>query len=64
MFRLKANTPRWVIILMDLFLSFLALAFAYLIRFDLKADKALIEKEWAIYHVESFIFSIVSQYNR
>ncbi len=48
MFRLKANTPRWVIILMDLFLSFLALAFAYLIRFDLKADKALIEKEWAI----------------
>ena len=48
MFRLKANTPRWVIILLDLFLSFLALAFAYLIRFDLKADKALIEKEWAI----------------
>jgi hypothetical protein len=48
MFRLKANTPRWVIILMDLFLSFIALAFAYLIRFDLKADKALIEKEWAI----------------
>lgn len=48
MFQLKANTPRWVIILLDLFLSFVALAFAYLIRFDLKADANLIAKEWEI----------------
>lgn len=48
MFQLKANTPRWVIILMDLVLSFFALVFAYLIRFDLKADKALIEQEWSV----------------
>lgn len=48
MFQLKANTPRWVIILMDLVLSFFALVFAYLIRFDLKADEALIKQEWSI----------------
>jgi len=40
--------PRWVIIIIDQFLSFAALIFAYLIRFDLKADRALIEKEWMI----------------
>ena len=40
--------PRWVIIIIDQFLSFAALIFAYLIRFDLKADRALIEKEWLV----------------
>lgn len=40
--------PRWVIIIIDQFLSFGALIFAYLIRFDLKADRALIEKEWLV----------------
>jgi len=40
--------PRWAIIIIDQFLSFAALIFAYLIRFDLKADRALIEKEWMI----------------
>lgn len=59
MFRLKANTPRWVIILMDLFLSFIALAFAYLIRFDLKADKALIEKEWAILSKSILLYFLI-----
>lgn len=48
MFQLKANTPRWVIIVMDLILSFVALIFAYLIRFDLKADSTLIEQEWSV----------------
>ncbi len=32
----------------DLFLSAFALLFAYLIRFDLKADEAVITEEWAI----------------
>ncbi len=48
MFQLKLNTPRWVIILLDLVASFLALFFAYLIRFDLKADSELIYNEWVI----------------
>ena len=48
MFKMQANTPRWVIILLDLLLSFVALAFAYLIRFDLKADQQLVLREWEV----------------
>lgn len=44
----QLNPKRWTIILMDLFISVLALAFSYLIRFDLKADQARIEKEWNV----------------
>lgn len=44
----KNNTPRWIIILIDLFLSLSGLFFAYLIRFDLKAELAEIKVEWAI----------------
>lgn len=48
MFQLRSNVPRWVIIIIDQFIAFAALIFAYLIRFDLKADRALIEKEWLV----------------
>lgn len=48
MIDLRARTPRWVIIVMDLFLAASALIFAYLIRFDLKANKDLINDEWKI----------------
>ncbi len=48
MIQLKANTPRWIIILVDLLLSTFALLFAYLIRFDLKADAELISQEWYV----------------
>lgn len=44
----KSNTPRWIIMLSDMFMSLLALSFAYLIRFDLKADATLIQMEWEI----------------
>ncbi|MFK7787395.1 MAG: polysaccharide biosynthesis protein [Crocinitomicaceae bacterium] len=44
----KSNTPRWIVMLIDLFLSAVALFFAYLIRFDLKADEEVIAEEWAI----------------
>ena len=44
----KANTPRWIIILLDLLMSLMALFFAYLIRFDLKADVLIIKTEWDI----------------
>lgn len=48
MLELKKNTPRWVIVLLDLLIHLFALFFAYLIRFDLKADFSLIQAEWAI----------------
>jgi FlaA1/EpsC-like NDP-sugar epimerase len=48
MIQLKANTPRWIIILVDLLLSTFALLFAYLMRFDLKADAELITQEWYV----------------
>ncbi|MFN5679751.1 MAG: polysaccharide biosynthesis protein [Flavobacteriia bacterium] len=48
MLELKKNTPRWVIVVFDLLIHLFALFFAYLIRFDLKADFSLIQTEWAI----------------
>lgn len=48
MLELKKNTPRWVIVAFDLLIHIFALFFAYLIRFDLKADFSLIADEWAI----------------
>jgi len=44
----KSNTPRWIVLVIDLVLSAVALFFAYLIRFDLKANEAVIGEEWAI----------------
>lgn len=44
----KSNTPRWIVIVIDLVLSAIALFFAYLIRFDLKANEEVIAEEWAI----------------
>jgi FlaA1/EpsC-like NDP-sugar epimerase len=44
----NSNTPRWIVVVIDLFLSAVALFFAYLIRFDLKADEEVIAKEWTI----------------
>jgi len=59
MFNMQANTPRWVIILMDLLLSFVSLSFAYLIRFDLKADKALVLSEWEILSKSIVLFFLI-----
>lgn len=44
----KQNTPRWIIIVGDMLMSVFSLFFAYLIRFDLKAEEELIRKEWEI----------------
>lgn len=55
----KSNTPRWVIIIIDLFISLFALLFAYLIRFDLKADEELIQKEWAILSKSIAIYFLI-----
>jgi len=59
MVKLKANTPRWIIILGDLVLSTFALIFAYLIRFDLKADKQLIQQEWYVLSKSIGIYFLV-----
>lgn len=55
----KSNTPRWVIMLIDLFLSLFALFFAYLIRFDLKTDPDLIIHEWTILSKSLWLFIII-----
>lgn len=55
----KSNTPRWIIILIDLFLSLFSLFFAYIIRFDLQADEELIAEEWEILSKSIGIYLIV-----
>ncbi|MCE3296493.1 MAG: hypothetical protein K0R65_2207 [Crocinitomicaceae bacterium] len=40
--------PRWLILVADSGLNIFSLALAYLIRFDLKADRSLIKTEWDI----------------
>ena len=59
MLKLKQNTPRWVVVLLDLIIHLSALAFAYLIRFDLKADVSLIQSEWEILSRSLWFFILV-----
>ncbi len=55
----KKNMPRWVIVVIDLMISLVALLFAYVIRFDLKADPILIQKEWAILSQSILLYFII-----
>lgn len=55
----KTNTPRWIIILLDLGLSAVSLFIAYMIRFDLKADKQLWVSEWEILSKSILVFFVV-----
>jgi FlaA1/EpsC-like NDP-sugar epimerase len=55
----KTNIPRWMIILIDLFLSIIGLFFAYLIRFDLKAEAILIEQELDILSKSILLFILI-----
>ena len=48
-----------MIVIFDLLIHLFALFFAYLIRFDLKADFSLIETEWAILSKSLWYFIIV-----
>lgn len=59
MLELKKNTPRWVIVLLDLLIHLFALFFAYLIRFDLKADFSLIKAEWTILSKSIWFYILV-----
>lgn len=55
----KSSTPRWVISVIDLLISLFSLAFAYLIRFDLKANEELIASEWTVLSKSLPIYIIV-----
>ena len=44
----EKNFPRWPIVIIDLVIATFSLGFAYLIRFDLHADKEIILQEWNI----------------
>jgi FlaA1/EpsC-like NDP-sugar epimerase len=57
--QLKKNTPRWVIVVLDLLIHLFALFFAYLIRFDLKADSSLIANEWVILSKSLWFFILI-----
>lgn len=59
MFLTRSNTPRWVIIIGDMFISLFALLFSYLIRFDLQAKEELIREEWQILSKSIGIYIIV-----
>src|SRR5690554_7181890 len=40
------NIPRWLVILMDIFISILALVLAYFIRFDFYTDFEFLIEQW------------------
>ncbi|MEZ4889581.1 MAG: nucleoside-diphosphate sugar epimerase/dehydratase [Crocinitomicaceae bacterium] len=44
----EKNFPRWPIVIIDLVIATISLGFAYLIRFDLHAEKEIILQEWKI----------------
>ncbi|WP_343636754.1 nucleoside-diphosphate sugar epimerase/dehydratase [Fluviicola sp.] len=55
----KKNLPRWIIILIDLFISAISLVLAYLIRFDIKADGAQWKMELGIVKYSIIVFFAV-----
>lgn len=59
MFRLKSNTPRWIIIVFDLLIGLFSLGLAYLIRFDLKAESELVREEWQILSKSIVVFFVI-----
>jgi len=55
----KRNIPRWIIILIDLFISAFSLVIAYLIRFDIKAEGAQWELELGVVKYSVIVFFAV-----
>lgn len=58
MLKLKSATPRWIIVLVDLFISILALGLAYFIRFDMNTNLKAMEHEW-VYNWREFLVYVV-----
>ncbi|MEX1192366.1 MAG: nucleoside-diphosphate sugar epimerase/dehydratase [Brumimicrobium sp.] len=42
------STPRWIVLVLDLFISLFALLLAYTVRFDVYLDEYVLEKEWGV----------------
>lgn len=59
MFFSKSNTPRWVISIIDVFISLAALMLAYLIRFDFNTNEDLLSKEWNILYKALPVFILL-----
>jgi FlaA1/EpsC-like NDP-sugar epimerase len=55
----RSATPRWVIMVIDQVIALFSLGFAYLVRFDLKADITVIQHEWEILSRSILIFFVV-----
>ena len=55
----RSATPRWVIMVIDQVITLFSLGFAYLVRFDLKADITVIQHEWEILSRSILIFFVV-----
>ncbi|MFM7388756.1 MAG: polysaccharide biosynthesis protein [Bacteroidota bacterium] len=61
MLKLKSATPRWIIVIVDLFLSVLALGWAYFIRFDMDTNLKAMKNEW-IYNWKEFLVFLVIKF--
>lgn len=58
--RPKGNTPRWVILSVDILLSLLALAIAYAIRFDfVQPESDQLQSEWEVLKPSLLIYLVV-----
>ncbi len=58
--RPKGNTPRWVILSVDILLSLLALALAYAIRFDfVQPEPNQLKNEWEVLKPSILIYLVV-----
>lgn len=55
----SASTPRWIIVMIDLFIALVALLIAYLIRFDVSTNSDFLEKEWQILAPALPVFFVV-----
>jgi FlaA1/EpsC-like NDP-sugar epimerase len=55
----KKNIPRWIIILIDLFISAVSLLIAYLIRFDIKSNTSQWKSEFEIVQYAIIVFFFV-----
>lgn len=53
------NTPRFIVVVIDLIISVVALGLAYLMRFDLKADESLIRQEWIILSKSILLYFVI-----
>jgi FlaA1/EpsC-like NDP-sugar epimerase len=58
-FEFKSRTPRWIIIILDLWISLFGLVFAYIIRFDLISSKTNIYNEFSKLQESLLIFFLI-----